>query len=53
MYWVIFNTEDDTLLWSNELGWTEEEYDTFTEEERYTLNLPMGGCWFGRWKING
>ena len=45
MSWIICNTEDDFLLWSQEIGWTEDEYDTFTDEEKESVNLPLGGVW--------
>lgn len=46
MMYAIKNTEDDQLFWSNELGWVESPDETiFTEEERLTLQLPMGGVW--------
>ncbi len=46
MNYVIRNQEDDQLFWSNEIGWVESPDETrFTEEERHTLNLPIGGIW--------
>ena len=45
MHYIIVNTADPSLAWSNEDGWTEDTYDTFTEAERQTLNLPIGGKW--------
>ena len=34
------------LCWSNSEGFTAgDNYDTFSEEERNTLNLPVGGKW--------
>ena len=34
------------LFWSNDDGWTEYEYaDRFTDAEKQTLTLPMGGEW--------
>jgi hypothetical protein len=48
MYYIIENTKDIDLLWSNENGWTSAgDYDFFTVEEKEQLNLPMGGQWFG------
>jgi hypothetical protein len=33
-------------FWSNEDGWVEQEAATiFTEDERYSLNLPCDGLW--------
>lgn len=38
--------DDMALFWSNELGWTDKiEADTFTQDERNELNLPIGGQW--------
>ena len=47
MAWIIVSDadEDEELAWSNTWGWASEDYDTFTDEERNTLNLPMGGHW--------
>lgn len=50
MAWVIehkYETDDNgaLLCWSNSEGWVSETYDTFTEEERYTLPLPIDGKW--------
>lgn len=46
MKYVIRNEDDDQLFWSNELGWVSSPDETyFTEEERHTLNLPIGGIW--------
>ena len=45
MNYIITNTDDDVLAWSNEDGWVSETFDTFTEEERLSLNLPIGGEW--------
>lgn len=32
-------------LWTNANGWGLGEYDSFTELERDTLNLPLDGAW--------
>jgi hypothetical protein len=45
MAWIICNTEEPELCWSNEEGWTPDNYDTFSNEERETLSLPLGGDW--------
>ena len=45
MAWIIVNRNDETLCWSNQHGWTDELYDTFSDEERETLNLPLEGEW--------
>jgi len=45
MSWIIVNKSDDALAWSNEEGWVEETFDTFNEEERETLLLPLDGEW--------
>ena len=43
--WIIESVEEPELAWSNECGWCEDGFDTFSEEERQTLNLPIGGRW--------
>ena len=52
MAYIIEN--DDGDVWSNTDGWTDgDNFDTFTELERETLNLPMGGHWVQvPWKAN-
>ena len=35
----------ETLYWSNEDGWGLGNPTIFTDEEKETLNLPMGGVW--------
>ena len=45
MAWIIRNQDDHDLCWSNEQGWVEETYDTFSDEERESLNLPIDGEW--------
>ncbi len=45
MSWIIVNKIDQNLCWSNEEGWVTETYDTFTDEEYETLNLPIDGKW--------
>lgn len=43
MAWIIVNNDDDA--WSNVYGWVEDDYDTFTDEEKASTNLPLGGSW--------
>jgi hypothetical protein len=45
MRWVIINSDNALLYWSNACGWVTEDYDTFSDEEHDTLSLPMGGKW--------
>jgi len=45
MNWIIKNETDSELAWSNAWGWCDVDFDTFTDEERNTLNLPIGGAW--------
>jgi hypothetical protein len=51
MAWIIVlefpkTAEETDLTWSNEEGFTgSDNYDTFTDEEKATLSLPMGGVW--------
>jgi len=38
--------EDADLFWNSEHGWGSiEDADAYTEQERYNLNLPIGGEW--------
>jgi hypothetical protein len=44
--YVIYNIEDDQLFWNNSLGWVPTEQETrFTQAERDSLPLPVGGKW--------
>jgi len=44
--YAIRNAENPTEWWSNTFGWTiKQTRDTFTQEERDTLRLPMEGEW--------
>ena len=45
MAWIIVNSADESLAWSNYDGWTEDCFDSFTDDEHETLNLPIGGEW--------
>jgi hypothetical protein len=45
MAWIIVNVNDPELCWSNMFGWVSEDYDTFDEDERQTLRLPVEGEW--------
>jgi len=45
MSWIIVYSNDPDLAWSNTFGWCDTTYDTFDDEERDTLDLPMGGEW--------
>ena len=41
---------EEVLYWSNQDGWVEQpDADRFTESERKTLNLPIGGEWERAW----
>ena len=42
---IIVNQNEPDLCWSNEFGWTVDEYDTFSVDERMTLRLPIEGIW--------
>ena len=38
--------ENEHLYWSNDLGWVDFcSSDTFTKDEMWNLNLPIGGKW--------
>lgn len=44
--YLIRSTEEAETYWSNQDGWVDIESATeFTDEERHSLNLPMGGEW--------
>lgn len=43
--YVIASKTDPELCWSNAYGWTEDNYDTFTQSEHDRLNLPIDGEW--------
>ena len=48
MAWIIVNKDNDEECWSNTFGWVfsdDSTYDSFTDKERETLDLPMGGEW--------
>lgn len=45
MGWIVFNTKDPDLCWSSTNGWGFDDYDTFTDEERESLRLPLDGEW--------
>ena len=48
-YYKIINvvsSDDEILWWSNEQGWVDyDSSDTFTEIEKWQLNLPIEGKW--------
>jgi hypothetical protein len=46
-YVIRMDTYDDKILyWNNTQGWVDRDSATqFSQEERETLNLPMGGMW--------
>ena len=44
--YAIRNRHDDQLFWSNKFGWVESpNEDLFTQQERDSLSLPIGGVW--------
>jgi len=45
MGWIIFNIINPELCWSNDTGWQLDDYDTFTDEEKEFLPLPLDGEW--------
>lgn len=45
MSWIIVNIHDSALAWSNEFGWVEDMFDTFTDEQKQRLHLPIEGEW--------
>ena len=54
MAWIITNKDEPELAWSNSWGWGENDFDTFSDEERQTLSLPIGGEWVAvSWRKEG
>lgn len=56
--WIIEHaTETDDiglpLVWSNSEGWTDgDDFETFSDDERNQLDLPIGGKWTViHWKV--
>lgn len=46
MGWVIFNINEPDLCWNETEGaWSSLNYDTFDDEERFSIVLPVGGEW--------
>jgi hypothetical protein len=45
MAWIIQNKNDSDLAWSNSWGWCEDDFDTFSDEEKQSFNLPIEGRW--------
>ena len=46
MSWIIVNLNNPDELWSNAEGWTEgDDYDSFDNDEKETMLLPIGGIW--------
>lgn len=47
-FYAIICEENNDLMWSNEDGWVNTPtFTLFTEEEKNTLRLPIGGRWVG------
>ena len=39
-------TNDEGLFWSSGTGWADvASADTYTDEDRHQLHLPIGGRW--------
>ena len=59
MGWIIEHETErdeetgDPLVWSSVLGWVgDDDFDTFTDEERDKLSLPMNGSWtYVQWTV--
>ena len=45
MFWIIENENYTELAWSNVYGWCADTFDTFTDDEKESLSLPIGGHW--------
>jgi hypothetical protein len=43
--YAVGSAQDQSLFWSNEFGWVERYYDTFSREETEELDLPINGRW--------
>lgn len=43
--YCIRETKNKELFWSNKEGWTEKNFDTFSEDDTKELNLPVCGEW--------
>lgn len=53
MNWIISNVNDKELCWSNDDGWTDTNYDTYSDEEKAETRLPIEGKWEQvAWSIN-
>jgi|PlaIllAssembly_1097288.scaffolds.fasta_scaffold11206_7 hypothetical protein len=45
-YWIIRNVNDNSLAWSNEFGWVDNDtYTVFSGAETEYLQLPVEGRW--------
>ncbi len=44
-YFIIVNADEPDLCWSIQSGWTSDDYDTFSLEERESVRLPAGCVW--------
>jgi hypothetical protein len=45
---VVENTFNNEILWSNDFGWVSQEsnsFDVFSFQEMQSLNLPIEGTW--------
>lgn len=46
MAWIIINEDEPDLTWSNEIGWVDgDNFSQFTDADRTSLSLPLGGVW--------
>jgi hypothetical protein len=53
MPWIMVKKDDEALAWSNEIGWTIDSFDTFTDEERELISLVIDGEWRQvLWEVN-
>ncbi len=46
MGYIIENKSDRDLAWNNTTqSWESEDFDTFSDQDRKTLTLPLNGVW--------
>jgi hypothetical protein len=43
--WAINLAGHEAVFWSNEDGWVEDDWTTYSDTERHLVALPMEGVW--------
>lgn len=52
MFFII-NEKNKNLFWNNENGWGSfDTSDSFSLEEKESLNLPQEGVWVSAWEVD-